>query len=326
MSESNIWNKGVKDYSNFAVLVSENAHYCVSRSLQIMGLGKDSIMIIPTTETFHVTKEALNQKFKEAKRKKKHIFAVIGSACNTGPGTFEHLNTMADFCEEHNIWFHVDGAHGASLCLSNQFKYLIHGIERANSVVWDAHKMMMMPALCTGVLFKKYEDSFKVIQHKAPYLYESKSEDETKDWYNISKRTIECTKNSMCFKLYMSLKLYGEKLFEDYVNQTLFNARLFARLIKTTENTELAIEPESNIVCFRYVEKNITEKKMNILQAQIRDMVVKSGDSYIVKTILHGKTYLRVTLMNPFSTESDFIDIIDNVKKAGKKLANNLGA
>ena len=321
-SNSMVWENGVKDHLNMAVMVSDNAHYCVSRSLQIMGLGKDSIISIPTTDNFHVTYDAMSACLEQAKKAGKKVFAVIGSACNTGPGTFEDLDMIADFCEANDLWFHVDGAHGGSLVLSERFKYLVKGIHRADSVVWDAHKMMMMPALCTGVLFKKYSDSFKVIQHKAPYLYDDKSKDMTKDWYNVSKRTIECTKNPMCFKIYTSLKVHGEELFSAYVTQTLLNARKLSRMIKVTQGLELALEPESNIVCFRFNPKNLTEKKLNCLQTKIRQQIVTSGNYYIVKTVLKGTTYLRTTLMNPLTTEDDMQHLVKEIQRIGISLSH----
>src|SRR5205823_3523239 len=115
------------------------------------------------------------------------------------------------FCAARGLWLHVDGAHGASAALSARHRGLLAGIERADSVVWDAHKMMLMPALLTAVLFRDGRRSYSAFAQEASYLFaEGPAEAE---WFNTGQRTLECTKRMMSLKLYASLLCHGTGLF-----------------------------------------------------------------------------------------------------------------
>lgn len=305
-----VWNEGIQE--PLSVLVSSEAHYCVKRATQIMGLGQDGAIPISSNNDFQITRQALEIAYQEALKKYRKVIAVVGSCCNTGPGTFENLRMIADFCEEHDLWFHVDGAHGAPVVLSKKYQYLAQEIHRADSVVWDLHKMMMMPSLCTGVIFRDKKNSHLALRQQAPYLY-SENNDEH-DWHAISRRTMECTKPSMALKAYFCLRYYGEDFFEKYIDHTFAMAQHLANLIIQTPCFELAIFPQGNIVCFRFIPEGF-DGNIDELQCKICKNVVQSGVFYIVSTTLKNHTYLRTTIMNPFTTEETLQNLLDYIQK-----------
>ena len=148
------WDGGFDESGRLAVLVSADAHYCVARSMQIMGHGKDSVIRVPVDENHRMRTELLPELCDEAVRDGFRPLAVVSSSCGTSTGAFDDIEAIADFCDERKLWLHVDGAHGASHLLSPKHKHNLRGIERAHSVVWDAHKLMLVPALITGVIFR----------------------------------------------------------------------------------------------------------------------------------------------------------------------------
>ena len=159
-----------------------------------MGLGEHGIIKIPVTKEFSMNTDLLESKFKQAKDKGIEIFAIVGSAPSTATGIFDNLEVIGAFAKKHNIWFHADGAHGGAGVFSNKYKHTLKGIDQADSVVIDGHKMMMMPALTTALLFKDEVNAKTTFTQKADYLL---SDSEHEDWYNSGKRTFECTKNMM---------------------------------------------------------------------------------------------------------------------------------
>ncbi len=305
---TNVWSQG--SVNALGIMVSEEAHYCVDRAARIMGLGDAGIIKIPSTSNFNMDIGLLDKEYEKAKSNGIEIFAIIGSAPSTSTGIYDDLEAIAEFSAKKNIWFHVDGAHGGAAIFSKTYKHTVKGIEKADSIVIDGHKMMMMPALTTALLFKDGNTSHATFSQKADYLLEESKEE---DWYNIAKRTFECTKTMASIHWYTILKTYGEEIFDEYVT-TLYNlGHQFAEMVVTNPNFEIAVEPASNIVCFRYINDTLSEKETNSLNEKIRQSLLEKGEFYIVQTKLRGIHYLRVTIMNPFTTKIHLQQLLEQI-------------
>ena len=299
-----VWENGSQN--QLAVMVSEQAHYCIDRAARIMGWGTEGVIKIPVNEAFQMKTELLETAFQTAKEKGIQVIAVVGSACSTATGSYDNLEHISAFCQKHNLWFHADGAHGGVTVLSEKYNFLTKGIEKADSVIVDFHKMMMIPALATGVFFKKQDDSYNTFQQKAQYLWANQS---SRDWYNSGKRTFECTKYMMCVKIYTVLRTYGEQIFTENVEYLYDLGKQFATMIRNNSAFELAIEPQSNIVCFRYIE-GVEKENMSEFNQNLRRLMLEDGRFYIVQTALNEIVYLRVSLMNPLTTEAELLELL----------------
>ncbi|MBE0636929.1 MAG: aminotransferase class V-fold PLP-dependent enzyme [Bacteroidales bacterium] len=308
MSEKDIWQEGHTE--KLAVMVSSEAHYCVDRSLRIMGFGSEGIIKIPVDKRFCMDTMLLEQYLQDAATKGITVIAVAGSAPSTASGMYDDLEEIGRFCRKHSLWFHVDGAHGGAAIFSLKYKHLLKGIEMADSVVIDAHKMMMAPVLATFLLFKNKVHSYATFNQKALYLWEKQEEEE---WYNYAKRTFECTKLMMSVKFYTIVKAYGIGIFDEFVTRQYDLGKTFAEKIRQHKNFELFLEPDSNIVCFRYFTEILDDTALNDLNSLIRRKVLELGDFYIVHTTLNGNTWLRVSLMNPFTGDSTLDDLLNHL-------------
>jgi L-2,4-diaminobutyrate decarboxylase len=250
-SPTDDWTYGTTE--KLALLVSEEAHYCVDRAVRIMGWGEGGIIKVPTNDLFQMKTELLDVYFEKAEAAGRRVIAVVGSACSTSTGSYDDLNAVADFAERRNIWFHIDGAHGGAAIVSKKYRHLLRGSERANSIIVDFHKLMMIPALATAVLFRNPADGYQTFHQKAQYLWENA---ESQDWFNSGKRTFECTKLMMSVKIYALLRTYGEAVFEEYIDKTHDLALEFVKILRGCKNFELGVLPQSNIVCFRFLGFN----------------------------------------------------------------------
>ncbi|TDT45593.1 L-2,4-diaminobutyrate decarboxylase [Maribacter spongiicola] len=309
ITKRDIWNEG--NQNQLGIMVSEEAHYCVDRAARIMGLGDQGINKVPVTKDFRMDTELMVSKFKEAQEKGIEIFAIVGSAPSTATGIFDNLEVIGEFAKKQNIWFHVDGAHGGAGIFSKKYKHTLKGIELADSVVIDGHKMMLMPALTTALLYKDVKNANATFSQKADYLL---TESEHEDWYNSGKRTFECTKNMMAIHWFTLLKLYGEEVFDANVTELYDLGAHFAQLIQEEPNFELALQPMSNIVCFRYCPTDMDKEHINALNVKIRQSLLEDGEFYIVQTKLKGTHYMRITVMNPFTTALHFKALIQKIK------------
>lgn len=305
---ADIWNGGM--HQQLGIMVSEEAHYCIDRAAKIMGLGEAGIIKVPATVDFRMDTELLDAKYKEATDKGIHIFAIVGSAPCTATGMFDDLVAIANFAEKRQLWFHVDGAHGGAAIFSDKYKPLLNGIEKADSVVIDGHKMMMMPTITTALLYKKSSHTNATFSQKAEYLL---TESELEDWCNSGKKTFECTKTMMSIHWYTLLKVYGEEVFDTYVTDLFDRGAAFADILTAHPHFELAVAPMCNIVCFRYVEDALGPAQLNDINAQIRQQLLEDGEFYIVQTKLRGIHYLRITVMNPFTNTMHFQNLLDKI-------------
>jgi L-2,4-diaminobutyrate decarboxylase len=247
------------------------------------------------------------------------VIAVVGSAPSTATGMYDDLTAIGRFCNEHGLWFHVDGAHGGAAIFSEKYSYLVNGIEMADSVVIDGHKMMMTPVLTTFLLFKNKKHSHANFSQKALYLWEKQDEEE---WYNYARRTFECTKLMMSLKFYAIIKSFGIGIFDEYVSRQYDLGKVFAKSLQKRPDFELFIEPDSNIVCFRFANPELDENKLNRLNATIRRNLLEQGDFYIVQTLLNHKTWFRVTIMSPFTISETFEKLLDRIESMAEQEIN----
>lgn len=312
------WENGHPEDGRYAVLVSEKAHYSVKRAVQILGWGAHGVIPLGVDEQYRVRPDALATGLETARKLGRRVVAVVGSACNTATGTFDPLPAMAGFCREHRLWFHVDGAHGAATVLSPTYRHLVDGIGQADSVVWDAHKMMQVPALNTAVLFRNRAHARQTFAQKAEYLLrEHQAGEET---FDLAERTLECTKKMMAMVLYGMLATQGTRYFADVVTATYDLTRQFAAMIEAHPRFELGAQPESNIICFRYTPPGLAPDNLDRLQQQIRKQIVESGCYYIVQTRLKPGMFLRCTLMNPLTTVQQLQALLTRIEQTGRSL------
>lgn len=300
-SETEIFNK-------LAIVYSGESHYSIDRTVKILGIKTENIFHFKYDDIYRLDYKELDNIVNKAKENKLEIFAVSINACSTALGIYDDIQTTANICKKNKLWLHVDAAHGGPAILSEKYKDLLEGINQADSVIIDFHKMMLCSALTTGVFYKDYKNSFANFEQEASYLLD-KSE---LDFLNGAKRTLECTKKSMSFKIYTILALYGEEIFEKFIDSLYDLANDFATYIKKQSDFELATNPQSNIVCFRYTSNQFN---LNELNRKIRREVIESGEFYIVQAEIKGNLYLRVSIMNPLTT-------IDNLKNLITKIRN----
>jgi L-2,4-diaminobutyrate decarboxylase len=298
----------------WALLGSEQAHYCAGRAAHVMGWGREGYVGVPVDARFRMRVDLLESVYRETLAAGRTPVAVVGSACTTSTGSYDELQAIADFCERYNLWFHVDGAHGGAAAFCPELRERLAGIERADSVILDFHKLLLTPALATAVIFRDAGASWAAFQQKAEYLWEASAQEE---WFNVGRRSFECTKLSMSLKIAALWKVYGVEIFAENVRRVHAIAERFARMLGGDGRFELAVWPESNIVCFRLKAGVEDGMALDDLQRSVRARCIGLGEFYIVQTVLNGRIWLRTALMNPFTRDSDLAALLERVAQLG---------
>jgi L-2,4-diaminobutyrate decarboxylase len=219
------------------------------------------------------------------------------------------------------VWLHVDAAHGGALAFSQRHRHLLNGIEQADSVVCDAHKMMFMPALCALLFYRDRKHRFATFHQDAPYLFDPVAPELAE--YDSGVVTLECTKRAAALGLWGIWSLFGPQLFGDLVDVTIDLAQKLHGLLDAADDFEALHEPQCNIVAFRYLPPELRSaptERVDQLQLQLRRAVIESGEFYLVQSRLDGRPVLRTTIMNPLTTEEDLRALLKSLRRHGSAL------
>lgn len=310
-SDNLAWQQGVAAQGPLRILASEHSHYSISRAAGIMGLGTDAVIEIRTDAEGRMLPADIARAHADCRRRQETVMAVVANAGCTATGSIDPLQPIGEYCRTHKLWLHVDGAHGASALLSERYRNLLQGIELADSIVWDGHKLLYMPATVSAVLFRSAPDSFLSFAQQASYLFQS--DDPDTEACNVSYRTLECTKRMMALKLWAAFSLYGVEGLATLIDEAFDKARLFAAMLQEHPDFELLMVPQTNIVCFRHLAQGLSGEALDRHQAELRKAIVESGQFHLTQVELHGRLWLRTTLMNPFTERTHLQALIDRM-------------
>jgi L-2,4-diaminobutyrate decarboxylase len=246
--------------------------------------------------------------------------AVIATAGSTATGSFDDLDAIATVCDEHGVWLHVDAAHGGSALLSAAHRHRLRGIERARSIAWDPHKLMLIPTQSGVLLVRDERDLDTAFSQRAPYLFQPS--DGERVW-DQGTRNFICSRRADVFKVWVAMQRYGLDGFAELHDYFCALTRFMWEELSERPEFEAIHEPESNILCFRYVGDRAAardDEKLDQLNRELRDRYNLSGEGWITGTNLDGRRVLRVTLMNPRTTPADVHDILDGLALIGQQL------
>ncbi|BDG09531.1 pyridoxal phosphate-dependent decarboxylase family protein [Anaeromyxobacter paludicola] len=295
------WRDGVG--ARLAVLAPEAAHYSISRAVGILGLGQGALRAAPCDADGRLVPDRLPAALDALRDEGRAVMAVVASACSTAAGLYDPLREVGALCRERGLWLHVDGAHGASALLSERLRHRLDGIALADSVVWDAHKMLRTPTVCAAVLVRDHRTLDGAFQQDASYLFHEKDE----PGFDFLHRTVECTKAALGLRLFLALAAEGEGALARYVERQTALAAEAAALLARTPGFEVAVAPESNIVCFRVAGSD--ER-----QLELRRRLLAQGRHYVSSTLFRGRRWLRLALMNPATRLEDVAAMADELR------------
>ena len=281
------------------VVYGEHAHYAVTRAIGQLGLGRKRGISIASRD-YRINVDLLKSTLDRLHEEGKRVMAVVATAGTTATGSFDDLESVGAMCEERGLWFHVDGAHGASALLSAHPPQALNGLRYSRSLAWDPHKMMLLPLAAGMVLTRNEGDLERAFAQQAPYLFHDRKSTRVLDQ---GIRSFQCSRRADVLKLWAVIQRFGSSGLGQLHDHLCNTARLLYDTIQERNDFEALHEPESNILCFRYLGRGgalrENPEKVDALNRELRPRYNKKGTGWITATTLEGRPVLRVTMMNP---------------------------
>ncbi|XP_032790966.2 glutamate decarboxylase isoform X2 [Daphnia magna] len=311
------------------MFTSEHSHFSMMSAAAASGLGTDNCISVPCNEKGQMIPAELERLVLKSISDGKIPFMVTATAGTTVFGAFDPINPIADICDKHHLWLHIDAAWGGGLLMSEKFRYKFEGIQRADSVTWNPHKMMNVLLQCSTVHFKQNSLLYHCNRMCADYLFQQdKHYDVT---YDTGDKVIQCGRHNDIFKFWLLWRAKGTEGFakqmERFVQLTQY---LVEGLLKRPERFQLIVaEPECTNVCFWYVPTRFRTMapgpERDRLLGQITPILkgrMMSTGTLMVGYQPQGKlpNFFRCIISNQAVTEEDVDFLVDEMDRLGHDL------
>jgi aromatic-L-amino-acid decarboxylase len=313
---------GIKDRgvrtaaADLVVYASDQCHYSIDKSADILGLGREGVRKIPTDERFHIRIDALRETIARDRNAGLLPCCIVGVAGTTSTGAIDPLDELAAIARENRCWYHVDAAYGGPLAFSPKHKHKLRGIELADSITFDPHKWMFVPFACGATLVR---DGGRVLREAfdmtPEYLNEDRGGADVEfDFFRYGQMG---TRRFNSLKLWMAIKFMGRDGYANTVERQIELTEYLAKRIDELKDFKRVGEVETAVCCFRFLPS--TELDLDRVQQDLQQIIERSGEAWLTTTVLHGRRAMRVNV-NSFLTEQPHIDgLVELLRKKAQK-------
>lgn len=304
-----------KDISRTVIYTTEQAHHSIAKAVHISGLGTAVQHTIPTDSHYRMDPDALEQTILQDKQAGLRPWLVIASAGTTNVGAVDPLTAVGNIAQQHDLWYHIDGAYGAFFALCEEGHQILTGMDMSDSIIMDPHKSLFLPYGTGAVLVKNQQHLHQAHHASADYMQDTLAMMEELSPSDLSP---ELTKHFRGLRLWLPLKLFGVAPFRAALAEKMALARYFYHKIQEIEGFAVGPYPDLSVVTYRYVPPRGDADAFNrrLIQA-----VVQDGRIFISSTQLDGNFVLRLAVLN-FRTHLETIELtLEILAEKAKQLA-----
>ncbi len=297
---------GLAGAPRLTAYASEEAHYSISGSVAHVGIGRNNLRRIAADRGGRMEPAALAEALDRDRDAGARPALVVATAGTTLRGAFDPLEEIAAVTRERGVWLHIDAAFGAPVLFSKSLRPLMAGCELADSLTWDAHKMMSVPLTCSALLVRRAGRLAASLSEPAEYLFGG-------EWPEADpgRRSLQCGRRNDALKLWVAWQALGDQGYGERVDRYRRLAQYAASRIEGSSDLRLAEPPASTIVCFEAPGRSSAE----IAARLEREERVALGTARF-----GGKLFLRIVCVNPEIDEGDLDHLIDEVRAVAKTL------
>jgi aromatic-L-amino-acid decarboxylase len=309
--------KSGDDFLRGTLYCSSQIHHSFQKAASLAGFPFANIREIPVDDHFRIRLDALGEAIARDRAEGWTPMLVAGSAGTTATGAVDDLDALADLAHRENLWFHVDGAYGALFMLTERGRAVLHGIERADSVILDPHKTLFLPFGTGAVLVRDAEALRRAHSSHADYLPAMQDEDELVDFCELSP---ELSRDFRGLRVWLPLKMFGIEPFREQLDEKLDLAQFAVNALREIEGIEIVAEPELTILAFRLVCPGVTEAELNVLNRTLLDRINARKRVMLTNAIVDGRYVIRIAIVS-HRTHRDRVEMaLQDIREEAAKL------
>src|SRR6185436_10761504 len=290
---------GRPDLPLLRVYISEHAHSSIEKGVITLGLGQRGLRKIPTDSEFRMDPKALAAAIEEDKRNGYLPFCIVATVGTTSTTSIDPLREIIPIGEEHAMWLHVDAAYAGSAAIVPEFRHILDGCERADSIVTNPHKWLFTP-FDLSVLYCRHMDLLKRAFSLVPEYLRTPEQEKVRSGSDYG---IQLGRRFRALKLWMVIRYFGHEGLAARIREHCRVARLFASWVDESPDWELLAPVPLALVCFRAKPGDVAPEKLDELNEAIMHRVNASGRALLSHTRLNDKLTLRLSVGNIRTTE-----------------------
>ncbi len=314
----NLKKEGFSDSTRLTAFISEESHYSFEKNANILGLGTESVRKVKTNDMGEMIPSELAMAIEISLQQGQRPFFVGATAGTVVKGAFDPLEKIVPITQQYNLWLHVDGSFGGSTLLSPKYRILMQGLEKADSFVWNAHKLMGLPIICSMLLVREQGHLLRTnFVEGAEYIFH----DEVYGTFDLGSKSMQCGRKVDSLKLWLAWKYYGDKGYTQRINRIFELAAYAEEIVKKNPALELMVPRSSVNICFRYLPSQRND--LNQFNLKLREDLARSGKSMVNYARLDKNLVIRLVITNPELTNEDIDLFFDNVIQTAKSLERN---
>lgn len=298
---------------------SDQTHSCVARAFDILGLGTNALRKIPTNDAFEIDVDALRAAIARDRAAGLAPFVVIGTAGAVNVGAIDDLEAIADIAAAERLWFHVDGAFGATAILSDDIKPRLSGLKRADSIAFDFHKWLHVNYDAGFVLLRDEDTHRRTFSERPDYLKGTeRGIAACNPW--PTEYGPELSRGFRSLRVWAQFMEHGTAKLGALISENCAQARYLGTLVTADPRLELRAPVALNICCFRFLAQDFDLDWLNeeiVIQLQLQGIAAPST------TLVNGETAIRVNITNHRTQRADMDILIAAVCKIGTQLTED---
>lgn len=306
--------KGFQD--RLRVYASEEAHSSVEKGVKIAGLGKRNIRTIPTDEALAMIPQKLEQAVEEDKKKGLNPACVVATVGTTSSSALDPLKPIGQICQKKGLFLHVDAAYAGTAALLPEKKWVLEGVEFADSFVFNPHKWMLTNFDCSAHFVKDPEALTRTFEIHPEYLKTGVDAQvkNFRDW------GIQLGRRFRALKLWFVLRFYGMEGIQKMVREHIRLAQMFKEWVEADERFQLMAPAPLSLVCFR-LHGGQKGEDLDELNKKLLERVNQTGKLLLTHTNLKGNYVLRMSIGSRTTEEKHVRDAWKLIQdQAGKIL------